>query len=241
MSALYLATATGQPVVGKLVDLFGVRRVFLAGTALAGIAGVIGTLAVQFPGRSPRQRVPRLRHTAPLPGGDGRVPPRGRSGVWRWGGRGGSPSAAGLVLLPMFAVAIVASVLTGRRRGVRGKLVGGSIAQLVACGLLLALQPTSPVWLLVLVSVIVGVPQGVNSLANQNAVYHQADLETIGSSAALLRTFTYLGAIVAAAANAAVFTAGADTAGLHQLAVFILAVAALLLAASLADRSLSRI
>jgi MFS family permease len=45
VSALYLATATGQPVVGKLVDLFGVRRVFLAGTALAGIAGVIGTLA----------------------------------------------------------------------------------------------------------------------------------------------------------------------------------------------------
>ena len=123
----------------------------------------------------------------------------------------------------------------------RGKLVGGSIAQLVACGLLLALHPTSPVWLLVLVSVIVGVPQGVNSLANQNAVHHQADPETIGSSAGLPRTFTYLGAIVAAAADAAVFTAGADTAGLHQLAVFILAVAALLLAASLADRSLSRI
>ena len=88
---------------------------------------------------------------------------------------------------------------------------------------------------------IVGVPQGVNSLANQNAVHHQAEPETIGSSAGLPRTFTYLGAIVAAAANAAVFTAGADTAGLHQLAVFILAVAALLLAASLADRSLSQI
>ena len=102
---------------------------------------------------------------------------------WLEDGRELYPSAAGLVLLPMFAVAIVASVLTGRRRGVRGKLVGGSIAQLVACGLLLALHPTSPVWLLVLVSVIVGVPQGVNSLANQNAVYHQADLETIGSSA----------------------------------------------------------
>ena len=58
---------------------------------------------------------------------------------------------------------------------------------------------------------------------------------------AILSTFTYLGAIVAAAADAAVFTAGADTAGLHQLAVFILAVAALLLAASLADRSLSQI
>jgi MFS family permease len=397
VSALYLATATGQPVVGKLVDLFGVRRVFLAGTALAGIAGVIGTLAptlgtlivarvilgfgtcagypaamtlirreaertgTDSPGgiltllavssqtiavvgttlgglliglggwrtifsvniplslaclalgalRLPRTRpedrrrsivdilgmalfagtltalllflmdlraghwwlllltaaaatafaVRELRVADPfldlrVLGSNGPLMATcGRNlltfvvsyaflyGYTQWleDGRGLSPSAAGLVLLPMFAVAIVASMLTGRRRGVRGKLVGGSIAQLVACGLLLALHPTSPVWLLVLVSAIVGVPQGLNSLANQNAVYHQADPGLIGSSAGLLRTFTYLGAIVAAAANAAVFTAGADTAGLHQLAVFILAVSALLLAASLADRSLSRI
>jgi MFS family permease len=45
VSALYLATATGQPVVGKLVDMYGVRRLFLAGTALAGVAGLLGTLA----------------------------------------------------------------------------------------------------------------------------------------------------------------------------------------------------
>jgi MFS family permease len=397
VSALYLATATGQPVVGKLVDLFGVRRVFLAGTALAGIAGVVGTLAPNLgtlilarvilgfgtcagypaamtlirreaertgtdsPGgiltllavssqtiavvgptlgglliglggwrtifsvniplslacialgwlRLPRPRPEdRRRSTVDVPGivlfagtltalllflmdlraghwwlllltaaaaaafaarelhvADPFLDLRvlgsngplmatyGRNlltfvvsyaflyGYTQWleDGRGLSPSAAGLVLLPMFAVAIVASTLTGRRRGVRGKLVAGSIAQILACGLLLGLHPASPIWLLVLVSVIVGVPQGLNSLANQNAVYHQADPALIGSSAGLLRTFTYLGAIVAAAANAAVFTAGADSAGLHELAVFILAVSALLLVASLVDRSLSRI
>jgi sugar phosphate permease len=160
---------------------------------------------------------------------------------WLEDGRGVNPSQAGLVLLPMFLIAIVVSSLTGRRREVRGKLVVGSIAQIVACALLLLLDAGSSVWLLVLIVVVVGIPQGLNSLANQNAVYHQADPELIGSSAGLLRTFTYLGAIVAAAANAAVFTRGADTAGLHHLAVFVLAVVALLLVASLADRSLSRI
>src|SRR5438067_12015240 len=45
VSALYLATAIGQPVVGRLVDMYGPRRLYLAGTALVGVAGLVGTFA----------------------------------------------------------------------------------------------------------------------------------------------------------------------------------------------------
>jgi MFS family permease len=397
VSALYLATATGQPVVGRLVDLYGPRRLFLIGTALTGVAGLLGALApdlgvliaarvllgfgtcagypaamslikresertgmaspsgiltllavssqtiavvgptlgglliglggwrTTFSVNIPLSvaglvvgalRLPRTPR-AERPGGGVDVPgialfagmltalllflmslrsdrwwllllalaaggllarrelrvpdpfldlrvlasngpllaTYGRTllsfivsyaflyGFTQWleSGRGLAPSQAGLVLLPMFLTALVVSSLTGRRKEVRGKLVVGSAAQVVACALLLLLHPGSAVWLLVLIAVVVGIPQGLNSLANQNALYHQADPERIGSSAGLLRTFTYLGAIVAAAANAAVFPHGADTPGLHHLALFILAVSALLLAASLLDRSLRRI
>jgi MFS family permease len=44
ISALYLATAVGQPVVGLLVDRYGARRILLGGAVLviaAGIAGMI--------------------------------------------------------------------------------------------------------------------------------------------------------------------------------------------------------
>ena len=91
------------------------------------------------------------------------------------------------------------------------------------------------------VTLIVGVPQGLNSLANQNALYHQADPARMGSSAGLLQTCTYLGAIIAAAAGGAFLGHGADTRGLHHRALFTLAVAVLFLVAILPDRSLRRI
>ncbi|MEU6405067.1 MFS transporter [Streptomyces sp. NPDC046985] len=45
ISALYLATAVGQPVIGRLVDMYGPRRLYLCGTALVGAAGLLGVLA----------------------------------------------------------------------------------------------------------------------------------------------------------------------------------------------------
>jgi MFS family permease len=400
VSGLYLATATGQPVVGRLIDMYGPRRLYLIGTALAGVAGVIGALApalgvlvasrvllgfgtcagypaamylirsesrrtgqdspsgiltllavanqtiavigptlgglliglggwrtiftVNVPlsagclvlGARRLPRTPRPDRPGPavsqvdLPGmilfagmlsallvflmspraghwyllllmmaaaaglaarelrvaepfidlrvlgGNGPLlATYGRNlltfivsyaflyGYTQWleDGRGLSASAAGLVLLPTFATAIVVATITGRHRQVRGKLLVGGAAQVVACLLLLLLASDSAIWLLVAVSVIVGVPQGLISLANQNALYYQADPARIGSAAGLLRTFSYLGAIVAAAATAAFFGDRADSRGLHHLALFLLAVAVLLLVLVLADRSLHRI
>jgi hypothetical protein len=160
---------------------------------------------------------------------------------WLEGGRGLTATQAGLVLLPMFLTAIVVSAITGRHRAVRGKLLVGSAAQIVACALLLRVHTGSGIWLLVVVGLVVGVPQGLNSLANQNALYHQSDPARMGSSAGLLRTFMYLGAMIASAANAAAFRQGATTAGLHHLAVFMLCAAIPLLATTLLDRSLRRV
>jgi len=160
---------------------------------------------------------------------------------WLEAGRGLSPTGAGLLLLPMFGIAIVVASITGRHRAVRGKLVVGGLSQVVACSLLLAVGAQTPIWFLLGITVIVGVPQGVNSLANQNALYYQADPERMGSSAGLLRTCTYLGAIISSAANGAFFGGGVDTAGLHELAWFLVGVAAVFLAITLVDRSLRRV
>lgn len=48
ISVLYLASAVAQPVLGKLADVLGPRRVFLAGLVVVIASGLVGTLAQSF-------------------------------------------------------------------------------------------------------------------------------------------------------------------------------------------------
>jgi len=164
-------------------------------------------------------------------------------GVTQWlqTGFGLTPVQAGLLLLPTIGVAIVVTSLTGRSPRVRGKLLVAALCQVLAAALLLGVGSSSPVWLLAVIAGVIGIPQGLANLANQNALYHQADPERVASSAGLLRTFMYLGAIVASAANGLAFAHGADTGGLRELATIMLVAALLFAALVVLDRSLGAI
>ncbi|AEN12173.1 MULTISPECIES: MFS transporter [unclassified Streptomyces] len=48
ISVLYLASAVAQPVLGKLADVLGPRRVFLAGLVVVMASGLVGALASGF-------------------------------------------------------------------------------------------------------------------------------------------------------------------------------------------------
>lgn len=160
---------------------------------------------------------------------------------WLEEGRGLSASTAGLVLLPIFAGAIAVSTLTGRNPRIRNKLLVGSVTQALVAAALLLLGPHTAIWALLALALFAGIPQGLVNLANQNAVYFQADPERIGSSAGLLRTFFYLGAISASVASGRFFAGGADSAGLHDLAWFMLVAAGLFVVITVVDRSLARV
>ncbi|MER7248941.1 MFS transporter [Kribbella sp. NPDC000426] len=152
---------------------------------------------------------------------------------WLEEGRGLSASHAGLLLLPLSLAAVLVTLVTGRSARIRGKLVAGSILLLVAAGAQLLVGRSTPIWMLAGLGVIAGLPQGLNGLANQTALYQQADPARIGASAGLLSTCVYVGALISAAAQARFFRHGATTAGLHQLAVFLLVVAGLHLVVTL--------
>ena len=159
---------------------------------------------------------------------------------WLESSRGLSASLAGLVLVPMFMTAIVVTTMSGRYAEVRAKLIIGSLSMTTACAALLLVGPGTAIWVLLGIGTLAGMAQGLNGLANQNALYRQADPNRMGSAAGLLRTLTYLGAISASAAIAASFAHGADTAGLHHMAVFMIASSALLVVVTVLDHSLRR-
>ncbi len=160
---------------------------------------------------------------------------------WLEAGRGLNASQTGALMVPMFLTSMLVTAVTGRSKAVRLKLLGGGAMQFVAAAVLSRLSPSSPFTLLVPLGLIVGVPQGVLGLANQTALYYQADPARVGASSGLLRTFMYLGAIVAAAANAAAFAHGVSSAGLHDLAYFLMLVAVVFIALSASDHSLRAI
>lgn len=159
---------------------------------------------------------------------------------WLEDGRGLSASQAGLVTLPTFATGIVVSAITGRRQELRGKLIVAAAAQVLACALLLTLGSASPVWMLIVVVLIFGIPQGLNSLALQNAVYRQSNPDNVAASGGLLRTFGYLGAIVSSAAQGGFYGHSANTSGMHHLALFLVIAGAAFLLINVLDRSLAR-
>ncbi|MFD4638821.1 MFS transporter [Lentzea sp. NPDC058436] len=341
ITSLYVATAIGQPVAGRLIDTYGPRRLFLPATALVGVAGVLGTFAPNlavlvvarvllglgtcagYPAAMRLLRDEADRTGDDSPGGVLTIlaistqtvsvlgPPLGGLlvdfGGWRttlainvpfalaafvlgWryfprsrpesrergrvfglGGlntplmityvrallaylvsysfifgftqwlqaeRGFTAGQAGLVILPVFGVGVAVSALTGRTEALRGKLIVAAVGQVAVCALLLALGTSSPLWILLAVTVLSGVPQGLTSLALQNAVYRQADPASVGASAGLLRTFGYLGAIVSAVVLGLVFGDTVDTRGLHEMAVFLVVTSLVFLLVNVFDRTL---
>lgn len=91
VSGLYLATAVGQPVTGRLIDLYGPRRLFLAGATLVSAGGLLGALtpSIWLP---VIVRVVLAGYLRGLPGRDVDDPPRGRA--YRPRQPGGHPDAA---------------------------------------------------------------------------------------------------------------------------------------------------
>lgn len=157
---------------------------------------------------------------------------------WLEDGRGLSPGLTGLITLPMPVVGALSAAFVARRNLIRGPMLVGTVAMIAGSLALLTLHATSSLALLLLITTVLGLPQGLNPVSNQAAMYLQVPADRIGSAAGLLRSFQYFGAILQSSLIGVLYGSRADDTALHRLAPVLAAIAAVLLLITVADRRL---
>ncbi|MFF3855708.1 MFS transporter [Micromonospora sp. NPDC002575] len=146
------------------------------------------------------------------------------SSQWMENVGGYSAYQVGVMLLPMSAVSIALARLASHKGWVRRPLIIGVFAIVAAGLLMLEIHHGSGVILLVLMSALFGVTNGLSNFANQTTLYAQAPGDTVAIAAGLFRTFGYIGAIFSASLISVSFGVHTSDAGLHRLAWAVLAI-----------------
>lgn len=136
---------------------------------------------------------------------------------WFEQGAGFTPMQAGAMMFPMSVVSVASTFVASHFLMVRGPRltlgIGGGA--LVATGLALALVQGSdtPVWLMVVVALVAGIPNGFNNIGNQALINTVTSVEKVGTATGIYKTVQYVAANLSAVMVALCMSAGWDGAG----------------------------
>jgi MFS family permease len=155
--------------------------------------------------------------------------------LWLEAVRGFSTERVGLLMLPFTILSLLVTPVAARaigRYGSKPALVVGSVLVVIGTGAVQLLGNATPVVVLVLITVVLGIPNSLNNLGLQTGLYAAAPPDRTGASGGLFQTFRYLGAIMASSLLGIVLERDLSTDGLHQVGLVITGVAIVLLVLS---------
>jgi MFS family permease len=146
------------------------------------------------------------------------------------------PATAGLLMLPVSALAVVLTPVAAtviRRLGAGMSVLIGSVGLATGAALLFAIGDESGPVGIVAVGAVIGLPVAFNNIGLQAGLYAATPVEHAGLAGGLFQTGRYVGAILATAMLGALFEGGEySSAGLHQIGLVMLVVALGLAAAA---------
>jgi MFS family permease len=157
---------------------------------------------------------------------------------WLEAGHGFSSSQAGLLVLPMTALAAIVSIPVSRRHLIRGPLLFAAGAALAGSLGMLFMTTSTSIFLIIGVTLVFGVTIGTTAVGNQTALYEAGPPSQLGTAAGLFRTFGYIGSIASSAIISGVFRASVDDSGLHTIAIILISISVVVLLMTLLDRRL---
>ncbi len=161
-------------------------------------------------------------------------------GVTQWleVAHGYSAQSAGLILLPMGALAAVLSRFVSARNLIRTPLVAAAGSMLVASICTVFLVSSTPTIWIVVVTLVFGITLGTTAVGNQTALYTQAPPDQVGTASGLYRTFSYVGSIASSVVTSVIFHSAVTDHGLHTIAYILAGAGILVLGLTLLDRRL---
>ncbi|WP_165423103.1 MFS transporter [Ktedonosporobacter rubrisoli] len=152
--------------------------------------------------------------------------------LWFEKARGFSPTLSGIIMLPFAGIGVLATfaaIQILRRSGIRLALLLGALALSIGTLLLLFLDTKTAVILLLAVIVILGIPNGLQNLGLQAALYAAAPAHEMGAAAGQFQTFRYVGSILSTSLLGLLFGGTITNGGLHMLAAALACISILLL------------
>ena len=156
--------------------------------------------------------------------------------LWLEKVRGMGPGQAGLIVMPLAGLGVVATAVAARliRRWGPGRPLALGAALL--CGgvvLILLLQPATPLAAIVAVLIVLGLPNGLLNLSLQALLFQAAASGEMGAASGLFQTCRYVGSVLSTSLLGVVFARGVTSSGLHALGGVLAPISFLLLVASL--------
>lgn len=156
--------------------------------------------------------------------------------LWLGQVQGFDPQTTGLLMLPIAGLGMVTTALAAKcnqRFGTGKTIIAGNALLVGSSLLLLLLGDQSSMWLIILVSAALGIPNGFSNMGLQAALYESADPKETGAASGLFVTFRSLGSILSASLLGMAFGEAITTDGLHLIAFTSIGLGMLLLLASL--------
>ena len=161
---------------------------------------------------------------------------------WLQYARGMDPAKAGLMMLSVAGMSVVATMLASQiyhRFGPRVTLLAGSISLLIG-GLLVvvAASSTAPLIALLLIGGVLGLPSGFNHVGNQTLINSVTAVDEVGMATGMNRTAAFTGANVAVVVLQLTAGAQVDDVGMHRTGWFIVVISVLLTLAVATSRNM---
>ena len=163
-------------------------------------------------------------------------------GISQWMEQSAGYSAAqvGLILIPYSALSVVCARVNSTHGWVRIPLILTGFCFVGAGVTAVAIHHSSGLWVLLAMTFLFGVANGLSGYANQATLYTQSPPESIGVASGLYRTFMYFGAIFSSSLIGIAFGARATDGGLHIAGWAVVVIGAALIAMTVADRRIPR-